>query len=180
MAEDIRNGNPDHGGIDAVRSALVSACRDEEENCLYTSATFYIWLRWLKGFRALLWAIGGAASLVAASHILGGDSDKRLLSAGAALAGVVLPALVRMLRLDSAIRDYADGAAKFKNLQGDFKRLAEVWSHKELPDFEREARKAFTTMNDARKPSLTPPECCFRSARRKIQKGHYTPDSRTP
>lgn len=115
--------------------------------------------------------------MVAASHILEGGTERRILTAGAALAAVVFPALVRMLRLDSSIRDYAEGAAKFKNLQGEFGRLANIWSKKEFPEFERDARKAFSAMNEARKPSLTPPEFCFLFARHKIRKGHYTPDN---
>jgi hypothetical protein len=90
---------------------------------------------------------------------------------------VLLPGLVKALRLDAAIRDYTKAAGAFKTPQGEFRRLAAVWSHKELPRFEQEARRAFIAMNEARKPSLTPPEICFRLARRKIRKGHYTPDS---
>lgn len=178
MAENIRNGDPPGSGVDAIRLALISVCHDEEENCLYTSATFYIWLRWLKSFRALLWAIGGVASLVAASHILEGGSDGRIAAAGAALAGVVLPALVRLLRLDAAIRNYGNAAAKLKDLQHEFGLLADVWSLKEFPEFEREARKTLIAMSDARKQSLTPPELCFKLARRKIKSGNYVPDRR--
>jgi hypothetical protein len=128
----------------------------------------------------VLWGLGGAASLAAASHILAGGSDKRILAAGAALAGVVLPGLVRTLRLDKAIRDYAEGAAKFKNLQSEFTRLADIWSHKAFSEFEAEARKAFASIGQARKASLTPPELMFRLARRKIRQGHYTPDRSDP
>lgn len=177
MAEDIRNRNPDNGGIDTIRQALIAECRDEEENCLYTSTTFFIWLRWLKGFRAFLWAMGCIGSVVAASHILQGDSEQhRIWVAGAALAGVVFPALIRTLRLDSSIRDYTVAAAKFKNLQAEFRRLSQVWSHKDFADFEHDARKEFSALSVVRQASLTPPEFCFLLARRKIQKGHYTRD----
>jgi hypothetical protein len=160
-----------------VREALIAECEAEEESCTYTSTTFYIWLRWLKTIRTILWGVGGVGSLVAASHILKGDTEgNRIAIAGAALAGVAFPALVRTLQLDVAIRDYRGAAGKFKILQGEFRRLSHVWSQKELPDFEKEARRAFGAMNEARKPSLTPPELGFRLARWKIKKGHYTPD----
>ena len=158
------------------KDALIKECQDEEENCLYTSTTFYIWLRWLNGLRAAMWAAGAIGSVLAASHILKGAAEHRIALAAAALAGVLMPALVKALRLDAAIRDYAKAAARFKNLQGEFRRLACVWSSKEPAAFESEARKTFAAMNEARKPSLTPPEICFRLARRKIKKGHYTPD----
>lgn len=159
------------------RTALVRECRDEEESCLFTSTSFFIWLRWLKSVRAVLWAGGAAGSLIAASHILRGDEEHRFIVALAALAGVLLPGLVRALRLDAAIRDYSKAAGTFKNLQGEFRRLASIWSHKEPPQFEEEARRAFVAMNEARKPSLTPPEICFWLARRKIKMGHYNPSS---
>ncbi len=95
MAEDIRNRNPDDGGLGDIRRALIRECQDEEESCLYTSTTFFIWLRWLKSFRVFLWAAGGIGSVVAASHILKGDSEQyRIWVAAAALAGVLFPALI--------------------------------------------------------------------------------------
>lgn len=177
MAEDLRYRDTSDGD---VASALVAECRAEEENCLYTSTTFYIWLRCLKTVRALLWAAGAAGSVIAASHILRGDNQYRFATALAALVGVLLPALVKALKLDVVIRDYAEAAARFKSLQGEFRRLANVWSHKELPMFEQEARRAFAAMNEARKPSLTPPEVCFRLARWKIKRGHYVPAAEAP
>jgi len=177
VAEDLRPDDSDGDDLTVTRDALIWECRDEEESCLFTSTSFFIWLRWLKIVRALLWAGGAIGSLIAASHILKGDDEHRFVIALAALAGVLLPGLVKALRLDAAIRDYTKAAGAFKTLQGEFRRLAAVWSHKELPRFEQEARRAFIAMNEARKPSLTPPEICFRLARRKIRKGHYTPDS---
>lgn len=94
----------------------------------------------------------------------------------AALAGVLLPAVGRALHLDATIQDYTVAAARFKNLQGEFRRAAQVWSLKPFAQFEDEARRLFKAMAEARKPSLTPPEIIFRLARRKIKKGHYSYD----
>ena len=93
--------------------------------------------------------------------------------AAVALAAVILPGIGRAVRIDPAIGDYATAAAAFKNLQGEFRRAAHVWSQKPFPEFEAEARSLFQAMNGTRKPSLTPPEFCFRLARWKIEKGHY-------
>jgi hypothetical protein len=87
-----------------------------------------------------------------------------------------MPGLVKALQLDSVIRDYAAAAASFKNLQGEFRRAARVWSNKAFVEFEAEARKAIKAMNEARKPSLTPPEWCFRQAKRKVKRGDYQKD----
>jgi hypothetical protein len=177
VAEDIRNGNTSPSAVDTIREALIVECRTEEQNCLFTSTSFFIWLRWLKTIRALFWAVGSIGSVLAASQIVKGSPDQyKVLIAGAALAGVVFPALIRTLRLDTAIRDYTSNAAKFKNLQVDFRRLSQIWSNKELREFEREARNAFVALAAVRQASLTPPEVCFRLARWKIKRGHYSPD----
>ena len=99
--------------------------------------------------------------------------------AAAALGAIILPGIGRAVRIDAAIRDYAAAAAAFKNLQSEFRRAAQVWSLKPYPEFESEARKLFRLMNEARKPSLTPPEFCFRFARWKIGRGHYEHDEKS-
>lgn len=172
MAEDLRPDDPDH-----LKRRLIEECRTEEENCLYTSTTFFIWLKFLRSARALLWVGGVAASAFAASHILRGAEEHKLLVAGAALLAVVLPGTIRTLRLDKAIDDYAAAAATFKILQGEFRRAANVWSQKHADDFEADARKLFKQGNDARKPSLTPPDICFWLAQKKIKSGDYDRNS---
>lgn len=176
MAKDLRDDDPSGGGL-IMKDALISECAKEEENALYTSTNFFIWLRILKGVRATLWIGGAVGSIFAASHILRGVGDGKIVMAAFALAGVLLPGIAKAIKIDALIRDYAEAAAKFKNLQGEFRRARLVWSHKPLADFEEEARKLFKAMNDARKPSLTPPEWCFKLAQRKIKTGDYDHDA---
>jgi hypothetical protein len=161
----------------SINTALIAECAREEESALYTSTTFYIWLRFLRFVRASLWVTGAICSIVAASHILRGDPDMKLIMALAALGGALFPVINKALKLDAAIRDYTEAAGKFKNLQGDLRRAKSVWSLKPDAEFEAEARKLFKTMNETRKPSLTPPEVVFWFARRKIKSGDYTHDS---
>ncbi len=177
MAKDFRNDDSPDCQLSAAKSPLVAECAREEENALYTSTSFFIWLRWLKTFRAVLWVGAAGGSVLAASHILRGDPTFRITMAAAALAGVLLPAVGRALHIDAIIHDYVIAAARFKNLQGEFRRAAQVWSHKPFSEFEEEARRLFKAMNEARKPSLTPPSPCFWLARRKIKKGHYRYDA---
>jgi hypothetical protein len=162
VADDLRHDDPAHGRLNAALAALIAECEREEENCLYTSTTFFIWLRTLKTMRAGLWTLGAVGSIVSAKSILGSDHAYPVVIAGLALTGVLMPALIKAVRIDSAIGEYAAAAAAFKNLQGEFRRAARVWSNKPFAEFEAEARKAIKAMNDARKPSLTPPEWCLR------------------
>lgn len=174
MAKNIRPD--DTSNCEPIAARLITECRREEDNCLYTSTGFFIWLRWLKAFRAALWVGAAVGSGLAASHILRGDPAFRVTMAFAALAGVLLPAIGRALHLDTTIHDYTIAAARFKNLQGEFRRAAQVSSLKPFAQFDHEAERLFKAMAEARKPSLTPPEIVFRLARRKIKKGHYSYD----
>jgi hypothetical protein len=163
-----------------MKDDLIAECAREEENALWTSTIFYIWLRCLKLFRAVLWVGAVVCSAVAASHILRGDPQFRILMALAALGGVILPGIGRVLRLDATIRAYEDAAAKLKNLQGELRRARLVWSNKPLDEFEKDARKLFKEMNEVRKPSLTPPDLCRWLASRKIKAGHYAHQADAP
>lgn len=178
MADDLRHDDSVDGGLIAARTALIAECEREEENCLYTSTTFFMWLRMLKFIRACLWALGAIGSIASASSILNNSQINPLLIAGLALAGVLMPGLVKALQFDAAIKDYAAAAASFKNLQGEFRRAARVWSNKPFVEFEADARRAIKAMNEARKPSLTPPEWCFRLAQKKVKRGDYDKDQR--
>jgi hypothetical protein len=84
VAENRRANDPNDGELISAR--LITECRREEKNCLYTSTTFYIWLRWIKGFRAALWAGAAIGSAFAASHILRGDPAFRVTMAFAGLS----------------------------------------------------------------------------------------------
>lgn len=94
----------------------------------------------------------------------------------AAVLAAIIPPLHRALGLDTAIDLYARLSAEFKNLEGSFTRAARIGSHKALAEFEAETVPLFTRLDAARKPSATPPELCFRLARRKIRAGHYSFD----
>jgi hypothetical protein len=161
----------------AAKAALIAECAREEENALYTSTNFFIWLRFLKGLRGALWVGAGLCSVIAASQLVRGSPDLKVWAAAAALAAAALPGIGRALQIDAMIRDYASAAGVMKNLQGEFRRARLVWSNEPWPEFKAEARKLLKAMNDARKPSLTPPEWCFRLARRKVRASHYKHDA---
>ena len=85
--------------------------------------------------RAALWVLGAVGSLVSANSILRGQQEHQIIMAGLAIAGVLMPGLIKALQLDAMIKDYAAAAATFKNLQGEFRRAAKVWSNKPFSEF---------------------------------------------
>ncbi len=147
------------------------------ENTIYTSTTFYIWLKWLKGIRGALWILAAASGAGAASTVLKQSEENQVLVAGLALLAVIIPGAIKALKLDDTILDYETAAAKFKNAEGTLRRAANVWSHKPFSEFEIEAREALSDLDNARNASLTPPEFCFKAAQRKVASGDYDPDN---
>lgn len=176
MAEDIRTGDTGNGGLSAAHEALKRECAEQSRNALYTSTTFYIWLRWLRRFRAAIWIAAVAASGAAASTALSKYLGLEVLVAGLALLGVILPGVIKALKIDDTISAYEDVVARYKIVEGALRRAANIWSHKPFAEFEVDARRALSDLDDARRTSLTPPEWCFRSAHKKVKSGDYDPD----
>jgi hypothetical protein len=154
--------------------ALIDECKRCEEGCGYTAPTFYIWLRILRLVRALLSAVAVVCAVLAARKAL--LHEYELTMAIFALVAAALPPLQRALGLDAAIDLYAKLSSEFTNLEGSFRRAAAITSQKPFDEFEAETAPLFARLDKARSPSVTPPEFCFRLARRKKQKGHYTFD----
>jgi len=176
MAEDIRKYDPGTGNLTAAHAALVKECIEQARNTIYTSTTFFIWLRCLKIVRGVFWILAVASGAGAASAALNESGDYKILVAALALLAVIIPGAIKALRLDDTIVDYEVTAAKFKNAEGTLRRAANVWSNKPFGEFETEARKALEELDSARDSSLTPPEWCFRRAQKKVQSGDYDPD----
>ena len=176
MAEDIRNSDLRNGDLTAAHEALVKECREQARNTLYTSTSFFIWLRILKIVRAALWVLAAASGAAAASTVLSSREDMELVIAGLALLAVILPGATKALNLDDAIKVYSEKAGAFKNAEGALRRAANVWSNKPYDEFEKEAKSALSQLDGARSGSLTPPEWCFKAAQRKVKSGDYDPD----
>lgn len=159
-----------------MKENLRTECLEQARNTLYTSTSFYIWLRCLRSWRALIWFSAVVCSTVAASSIVSDFGWPAPVVAGLTLAGVLLPAVIKALKLDEIIEAYSDQAAKFKNVEGRLGRAGRVWSEGSPELFEKEARSAFDDLDRSRLVSLTPPEWCFKRAQKKIQTGDYDPD----
>ena len=64
-------------------------------------------------------------------------------------------------------------SAEFKNLQDRFRQAALVSSMKKCGDFEADFTTLMQRLEDARRPSLTPPEWFFKRAQKKVKSGDY-------
>lgn len=175
MAEDIWNTDTAERIAGSSTRRLVEECRRQEEACLYTSTTLYIWLRQARKIRHIVVVAPVVFGALATWSVLGKPGMVWLTATFALLAGL-FPAVFEALKLDTHVDSIARQAAAFKNLQDRFRLLATVTSLGLYETFDAEFREAMGRMEEARATSITPPECCFKAARKKIAAGHYSFD----
>jgi len=158
---------------------LVAECRRQEESCLYTSTSLYMWLRNSRALRRVFIVAPIVLGSLATWSVLDQPDTVwlRWLTAIFALVAGLIPAIYQALKLDVDIDEIARHAAQFKNLQDRFRQAANVTALGPWEDFKAEFDALMDRMDTARRASLTPPERYFEAAKKKIKKGHYDFDS---
>jgi hypothetical protein len=160
--------------VSGPTEALVGECERHREDCAYTATTFTIWLRWLRrvsGFCVIAPVILGA---IATWKIVAQGSPT--WAAVCALLVTVIPPAYRASRTDATIAECTGMAGEFTNLRDRFRYAARVASQKPFAEFEAETKPIIDRHEKARSRPLTPPEWCFKLARRKHKAGHYRHD----
>ncbi|HEX7967509.1 MAG TPA: hypothetical protein VF502_04775, partial [Stellaceae bacterium] len=143
-------------------------------NCAYTSASFLIWLRCLKCIRLLCVTSPVVLGAVATWKIVAQGSPT--VAAVCALLATVIPPAYRASKTERTIEEYTTLAGEFTNLRDRFRQAALISSHKPLPEFDADVKPLLARLETARSRALTPPEWCFKLARRKLKAGHYRHD----
>jgi hypothetical protein len=158
-------------------AAIVRECRDQSRNCIYTSTTLFIWLRFLRTIRTVFIVVPIVFGAIASGTLLTDTSDgpNFLVAIFAFVAGVT-PAIYRGLKLDRHLAQCSRLAGEFKNLQDAFRQCADISSLKPIDEFEAEFKALMRRLEAARRPSYTAPEWCFKRAQKKVQAGDYDPD----
>ena len=172
MAEDIRVSDSGPRLIESRRQAIIAECARQEESCLYTSSTLYIWLRRVRLQKKIF---------VAAPIIIGGLAGLSVIQewfpdwvvAILAFTASLFPALADGLEFETSANELSRRAAEFKALQDRFRRLATITALNDVDAAEETLNDLMDRMDVARSSSITPPEWAFESARRKIEAGHY-------
>lgn len=173
MAEDIRPANSDPRVIEQRRAAVIAECRRQEESCLYTSTTLYIWLQRVRLQRQIFVAapiiIGGVAGIAILKDLL-----PDWVVAVLAFLASLFPALADGLKIETSVDEITRLAADFKALQDRFRRTANITALSDVDTAEQTLAELMDRMDVARSSSITPPEWAFEGARRKINAGHYS------
>jgi len=155
------------------KNQIIEECKREEENCLYTSTTFFLWLSSMRKGKSLFIAtpllLGGIASIEILSN---SESDiVKYIIALAAFFGGVIPSIFSALKIDSKINIIDGIGSKYKILQGKFRRIRNINSNDS--DFEQKFNTIIDELEILKSSSLTAPERFFKKAQSKITKGDY-------
>jgi hypothetical protein len=160
--------------MDQRTQNLIDECRRMEESCLYTSTTFFEWLKCLRFWRVFF---------VVTPIILGGiatwplfakqDNYKWVTGICALLAGMA-PAIYKALDFDVNLNGIAQHAQLSKTLQDRFRQAWRVMALGPFDDFKKEFDELMARKDGARASSLTAPERFFLKALKKIEAGHYS------
>lgn len=172
MADDFRQRRADYCFMTPVDPtvALVDECQRQSEGCAYTATTFIIRLRFLRRVRTFCVVAPIIFGALATWQVL---ADSPLLAAVFTLLTTVIPPAYRATKFDKDIEDYALLAGEMTNLRDRFRQAALVSSHKAFAEFEAAAKPLLDRLEKARARALTPPDWCFKLARRKHKSGHY-------
>lgn len=160
--------------MNPIAQALLEECNREAENCQYTSLSFTIWLRRLRGRRTASMILPVVFGCLATAQIV--THYMPAMAAVFTLLATAIPLVYRASKTDKTIAQFTRLAGEFTNLRDRFRQLGEVGIHKEVAVFETEFRVLMARMDKARKNAGTPPEWCFEEARKKIKAGHMHHD----
>jgi hypothetical protein len=157
------------------RAELILECKRESENCLYTSTSLFIWLRWLRGLRLVFLVLPLILGSLAGWKVLNATTSEpvTILVAVCAFVAGLLPSIHAALGLDESIGECARLAGEFKNLQDRFRQVALISSKKPIDAFENDFQALMQRLEEARRGSVTPPELIFRWAQKKVKTKDY-------
>jgi hypothetical protein len=153
--------------------AIATEARRQEESCLYTSTSLYLWLRQVRLQNTIFIVAPIVLGALAGFSVLK-DVFPDWVTATLALLASLFPALANGLKIQTSIDEIAVNAAAFKSLQDRFRQLAQITVLGDADRAETELGELIDKMDVARANSITPPERYFRKARIKIEAGDYS------
>ncbi len=157
---------------------LAKECKRQFDNCLYTAASLWIWLRWLRGLKVFFTIAPIIFGSLGSWKILSASSDQttKTIGAVASFLGGLLSTIYSALKLDTHIAEVKAAAGELTNLRDSFRQAALVSSKKPFEEFEAEVGRLRTRLDKVRSTGLTAPDLFFWLAQRKIAGGDYSFD----
>jgi len=159
--------------MDERTEKLIDECKRQEESCLYTSASFFEWLKSLRRWRVAFVVVPIILGAVATWPLLIQDVGYEWITGVCALLAGITPAVYKALDFDVSLGGVAKYAHQFKILQDRFRQAWRVTALGSSDDLKKEFDDLMTRMDAARSGSLTAPDRFFKKAQDKVQAGHY-------
>jgi hypothetical protein len=163
--------------MDQRTQEIINECKRQEESCLYTSTALFGWLKEVRVWRVAFIVLPVVAGSIASAKILLKDPSYDWLTAIAAMAAGLFPAVFKALDLDVSLKTISDSASRFKTLQDRFRQTSRIGPTGSLDHLEDEFKGLMDRMDDARSANPAIPDRHFRGAQKKIKKGDYSFDS---
>lgn len=157
---------------EARAKAIAEEARRQEESCLYTSTSLYLWLRRVRLQKQLFVIIPIILGAVAGFSAFKEHVPAVLVATLTLVAGL-FPALADALKIATSVDEISASAATFKALQDRFRRLATITVLSDVDAAEAALAELMDRMDVARSSSITPPERYFTAAQAKIKSGDY-------
>ena len=154
---------------------LITECQRLSESCLYTSTTFYEFLKSIRFWNRVLTIVPLVLAAASTWELAKVDGNKWVTGVCALLAALI-PTVHQALKLSASIKEVETAATEYKNLQDRFRQTAMVYSRKTFSEFEGEFALHMERLEKARALCITPPERFFKAAQAKVKSGDYTFD----
>lgn len=153
-------------------TAIANEARRQEESCLYTSTSLYLWLRRVRLHNSIFVVAPIVLGALASFSVLK-ESLEPWAIATLSLIASLFPALATGLKIQTSVSEIAASAAAYKALQDRFRQLAAISVLADPSVAEKELRDLMDRLDVARSNSITAPEKWFAKARKKIESGDY-------
>lgn len=159
--------------MDERTQNLIDECKRQEESCLYTSTTFFGWLKFLRRWRFGFIVAPIILGAVATWSLLTKETGLEWVTGTCALLAGIVPAVYKALNFDVSLDVVATHAHQFKILQDRFRQAWRVTALSPADDFKKEFDDLLARMDAVRSSSLTAPDRFFKKAQKIINEGHY-------
>jgi hypothetical protein len=159
--------------MDDRTRALIEECKRQAESCLWTSATYYEWLKCLRFWRAVFVVAPIVLGGFAGWQVLTKAEEYQWLTGLCALLAGMFPAIYKALDFDTNLDVVAKDAAEFKVLEDRFRQCWQITAQDGFDPFKAEFSRLMDRMDAVREGSLAAPDRYFEKARKKIAAGHY-------
>lgn len=173
MAENFwRSHSSGSTNLTSIGAAIAIEASRQEQSCLYTSTTYYFWLRSIR-YQRVFFVVTPIILGALATFSVFENLFPVWVTATLALLASLFPALATALKFETNVDTIALQAGGYKALQDRFRQLKEIDSKHNVEGAHDELHRLMEQLDDLRKSSLTAPDRYFRKAQKKISSGDY-------